>query len=64
MQAMAEEEMSEGMHGHTMAMAALTLAPGETKEATITFDDAGTLEYACHVAGHYEGGMIGTLNVV
>ena len=64
MQAMAEEEMSEGMHGHNAAMAALTLAPGETKEATITFDDAGTLEYACHVEGHYDGGMIGTLNVV
>ncbi|MGI8616027.1 MAG: cupredoxin domain-containing protein [Actinomycetota bacterium] len=62
-QAIAEQEMSEGMHGHSAAMAALTLAPGETKEATVTFDDAGTLEYACHVAGHYEGGMIGTLSV-
>jgi uncharacterized cupredoxin-like copper-binding protein len=53
-----------GMHGHNAAMAALTLAPGETKETTITFDDAGTIEYACHVEGHYDGGMIGTLNVV
>jgi uncharacterized cupredoxin-like copper-binding protein len=63
-QAMAEEEMSEGMHAHTAAMAAIALAPGETKEATIRFDQAGTIEYACHVVGHYEGGMVGTLNVV
>jgi uncharacterized cupredoxin-like copper-binding protein len=63
-QALAEEEMSEGMHGHTAAMAAIRLAPGETKEATITFEEAGTFEYACHVAGHYEGGMVGTLNIV
>ena len=62
-QAMAEEEMSEGMHGHS-AMATLSLAPGETKEATITFEAAGTLEYACDVAGHYDGGMVGTLTVV
>lgn len=62
-QAIAEEEMSEVMHGHSAAMAALTLAPGETKEATVTFEDAGPLEYACHVAGHYEGGMTGTLSV-
>jgi uncharacterized cupredoxin-like copper-binding protein len=63
MQAMAEEEMNEDMHGHTAAMAALALAPGETKEATITFEEAGTFEYACHVASHYDGGMIGTLIV-
>jgi uncharacterized cupredoxin-like copper-binding protein len=62
-QAMAEEEMSEGMHGHTESMAALAVEPGETKEATITFDAAGTLQYACHVEGHYRGGMVGTIEI-
>lgn len=62
-QRMAEEEMSEGMHGHTAAMAALTIAPGDTEEATVTFDEAGTLKYACHIEGHYPGGMVGTIEV-
>lgn len=63
MQAMAEEEMAEGMHGHTASMAALAVEPGETKETTITFEDAGTLQYACHNEGHYRGGMVGTIEV-
>ena len=62
-QQMAEEEMSEGMHGHTAAMAALTIAPGDTEEATVTFEEAGTLQYACHIEGHYPGGMVGTIEV-
>jgi uncharacterized cupredoxin-like copper-binding protein len=64
MQAMAEEEMTEGMHGHTASMAALAVEPGETQETTITFGEAGTLEYACHVEGHYAGGMVGMIWVV
>jgi uncharacterized cupredoxin-like copper-binding protein len=62
-QRMAEEEMAEGMHGHTAAMAALTIAPGDTEEATVTFEEAGTLQYACHIEGHYPGGMVGTIEV-
>lgn len=63
MQSMAEEQAMEGMHGHTDAMASLPLAPGETAEATITFDESGELRYACHVEGHYEDGMVGTISV-
>lgn len=62
-QRMAEEEMTEGMHGHTATMAALTIAPGETEEATVTFEEVGTLRYACHIEGHYRGGMVGTIEV-
>lgn len=61
MQEMAEEQAMEGMHGHIEAMAALALEPGETAETTMTFDEAGEFFYACHVSGHYEGGMIGTI---
>lgn len=62
-QEMAEEQAMEGMHGHMDAMASLALDPGETVETTITFEDAGELFYACHLDGHYGGGMIGTINV-
>jgi uncharacterized cupredoxin-like copper-binding protein len=37
-----------------------TFAPGTTQTLTVTFtkpETAGTLEFACHVAGHYEQGM-------
>jgi uncharacterized cupredoxin-like copper-binding protein len=61
-----EEEMeSDGsmQHGMDMDLPALTLAPGETKEATVTFDDAGTILYGCHESGHYDGGMVGTIRI-
>ena len=41
----------------------LTLQPGETKQLTWRFGDAGTLEYACHEAGHYEAGMRGQITI-
>lgn len=27
------------------------------------FGEAGTFSYACHVPGHYEAGMVGTITV-
>lgn len=41
----------------------INLPPGETKELTWRFGDAGILEYACHVADHYEAGMRGRITV-
>ncbi len=41
----------------------LTLQPGETKQLTWRFGDAGTLEYACHEPGHYEAGMRGEITI-
>ena len=42
---------------------ALTLAAGETDELTVTFDEPGTVLFACHQPGHYDGGMVGTVTV-
>jgi len=42
---------------------ALTLEAGETDELTVTFDEPGTMLFGCHQPGHYDGGMIGTINV-
>ncbi len=52
-------------HGEaTEAMAVLEMGePGDTKEATVTFDEPGEILYACHEPGHYEGGMVGTIVV-
>lgn len=38
------------------------LAAGETQEIEVTLKP-GTYEYACHIPGHYEAGMKGTLTV-
>jgi len=39
----------------------LALAGGESGELTWTFTEAGRLLFGCHVPGHYDAGMVGTL---
>lgn len=61
-----EQQMGSGgsmSPGMNMDLPALTLSPGETQEATVTFDKPGVLLYGCHQPGHYQGGMVGTINV-
>jgi uncharacterized cupredoxin-like copper-binding protein len=61
-----EDAAAGGMeHGEAgeEAMAVLELAPGETGEATVTFDEPGEILYGCHEPGHYDGGMVGTVTV-
>lgn len=41
----------------------VTVEPGQTKLLTWRFGDAGTLEYACHQQGHYQGGMRGQVSI-
>ena len=61
---MAHEEASKmgGEHGEMHVegqLAALELQPGETKEATVTFEEGGEILMGCHVQGHYDAGMVG-----
>lgn len=42
---------------------AVSLQPGETKTVAWTFSRMGSFEYACHVAGHYDAGMVGPISV-
>ncbi|MBL8330887.1 MAG: cupredoxin family protein [Rubrivivax sp.] len=37
--------------------------PGKTGEIVWTFNRAGTFEFACLIAGHYQAGMVGTIQV-
>jgi uncharacterized cupredoxin-like copper-binding protein len=45
------------------ALVVVELAPGEMKEVTVTFDEAGEMLYGCHEPGHYDGGVVGTISV-
>jgi uncharacterized cupredoxin-like copper-binding protein len=51
--------------GHHMAETAngVIVAPGETKRLTWRFDHSGEVLFGCHEPGHYEGGMVGTIEV-
>ena len=59
------EQEAEEMEGHDMSAMenAVTVEPGETKEITWKFTEATSLQFACHEPGHYEGGMLGTIDV-
>jgi uncharacterized cupredoxin-like copper-binding protein len=62
-QAEHEQEMVE-MGGMTHdEPEGIAVKPGETKELTYTFDDAGQTLAGCHVAGHYGAGMQADITV-
>ena len=39
------------------------VAPGKTGTILWTFNKAGTFDFACLIAGHYQAGMVGKINV-
>lgn len=55
-------QMSGGQMMHDDPNSIL-LEPGQTGEVVLKFTDPTTLQFACNVPGHYEAGMVGTLNV-
>lgn len=57
------EMMDEGTMDHEHLPNALDVEPGESGELTWTFTEEGQLLYGCHEPGHYQGGMVGTINV-
>ena len=50
-----------GMNMNTSG--AVTIPPGKTKTVTWQFTDAVEVLYGCHLPGHYDGGMVGTIEV-
>jgi uncharacterized cupredoxin-like copper-binding protein len=40
------------------------IAPGQTAELEWTFTKAGRYQFACHIEGHYEAGMVVEVEVV
>lgn len=53
---------SDHSHGHAGG-AAISVAPGQTGELVVTFAQAGALQMACLIPGHYEAGMRGQVQV-
>jgi uncharacterized cupredoxin-like copper-binding protein len=41
----------------------VTVAPGSVGSLVWTFTRAGELQYACHLPGHYQDGMVGQLTI-
>jgi uncharacterized cupredoxin-like copper-binding protein len=58
-----EKDMAEGGHHMPEMDNAVTVEPGETAELTWRFDEAGQILFGCHEPGHYDGGMVGTIEV-
>lgn len=56
-----EDEMAAGAMHHEGN--AVTVAPGDTEELTWIFPAGGDVLFACHVAGHYDGGMVGAITI-
>lgn len=57
-----EEEMKSGHSTHDHENS-LSVDPGQTKTLQLTFAKPGSLEVGCHVPGHWDAGMRGTLTV-
>jgi uncharacterized cupredoxin-like copper-binding protein len=64
------DEAYQDAHGEDMAAGgmhhegnAVTVAPGATEQLTWTFPAQGVVLYGCHVAGHYDAGMVGAIRV-
>lgn len=49
-------------HQHT-AGAALSVKPGEMGEMVVSFSEPSTLQIACLIPGHYEAGMLGSIDI-
>ena len=62
-QAEFENEMSTGEMDHD-ASSGVSVEPGQTETFTYTFGDTDEMILAgCHEPGHYDGGMVATIEV-
>lgn len=49
---------------HPSVPGEVSVGPGETGITAFRFDEPGTVEFACHLPGHYDYGMHGRIEVV
>lgn len=57
-----EADMADGAHNEAMSNG-LSLEPGASGSLTWRFTESGEVLYGCHEPGHYEGGMVGAVEV-
>ncbi len=55
-------DMGPGGHAHGPESASVLVEPGQRAELTWKFTKPMTLEFACTIPGHYESGMVGTID--
>lgn len=60
MRGMAPDRIAGHMEENPMGM---VVQPGETGTLTWRFEDAGPVEFACHIPGHFVAGMTGRIRV-
>ncbi len=60
MQGMAMEQMAGHMDDDPNG---IVVQPGETGSITWRFTEAATVQFACHIPGHYPAGMKGNIDV-
>ena len=58
-----ERHRSGTEHHHGAVPEEISVAALSTAETTITFPEAGTLTYVCHLPGHEAYGMAGVLTI-
>jgi uncharacterized cupredoxin-like copper-binding protein len=58
-----EQEMTNSGSMPDDSAYALDLPPGATRTLLYTFEQPGSVLFGCHVAGHYQAGMLGTITV-
>lgn len=63
-QAHAEEMAAMDDMDHGPVEPAMTIPSGETGEMTWAFTQPGEILIGCHIPGHYESGMRGTVTIV
>jgi uncharacterized cupredoxin-like copper-binding protein len=56
---------ASGTHAsHPAVPGEVSVGPNQQASTAYRFDDPGTVEFACHLPGHYEYGMRGEIEVV
>jgi uncharacterized cupredoxin-like copper-binding protein len=58
-----DTQMRAGGVFHDYSSYSVHVMPGETRSVTWTFERSGRVLFACHVAGHYEEGMLGEIRI-
>ena len=59
------ERHARGMEAeHPPVPGEVSVGPNTTAVTDVAFDTVGTVEFACHLPGHYEHGMHGTIEVL
>jgi uncharacterized cupredoxin-like copper-binding protein len=48
---------------HDYSKYSVHVSPGDTLGFTWTFEEPGRVQYACHIQGHFEQGMIGEIRI-